>query len=374
MSNSMATFIKLRLSRAAHTLAGRYYTSPDVLARERERIFTHDWICVGREEQLPNAGSYFLADAGGESLIVVRDVSGSLHAHYNVCRHRGTRLCETAHGAFTGAIVCPYHAWTYGLDGTLMTARNMKDVPDFKESEFPLRAAALTVWEGFIFVNLADAPQPFAVALAPLIGRFDRWNVRSLREARRIDYDLACNWKLILQNYSECYHCPLVHPQLDKVSPWDSGRNDLGHGPVLGGYMSLRHGGDSMTLSGRSARLPLPNLDAQDRERVYYYEIFPSLLLSLHPDYVMAHYLTPISYDRTRVTCVWLFDPKEIAREGFDPSDAVEFWDMTNRQDWHVCELSQLGVSSRAYTPGPYAHAETLLHAFDTHYLKVMEP
>jgi Rieske 2Fe-2S family protein len=176
-----------------------------------------------------------------------------------------------------------------------------------------------------------------------------------------------------LQNYSECYHCPLVHPQLDKVSPWDSGRNDLGSGPVLGGFMSLRHGSDSMTLSGHSARPALPGLDAEDRERVYYYEIFPSLLLSLHPDYIMAHYLTPVAVDRTRVTCTWLFDPAQMAQPDFDASDAVEFWDMTNRQDWHVCELSQLGVSSRAYTPGPYAHAEGLLHAFDTHYLGVME-
>jgi Rieske 2Fe-2S family protein len=369
----MATFVKLRLSKAAHTLAGRYYTSNDVLEQERERIFTHDWICVGREEHLAQSGSYFIANVGGESLIVVRDANGSIHAHYNVCRHRGTRLCETTGGKFTGSIVCPYHAWTYGLDGRLMAARNMRDVPDFQESDFPLHSAAITSWEGFLFVNLAERPQPFATALAPLVGRFDRWNIRALREAKRIDYDLACNWKLILQNYSECYHCPLVHPQLDKVSPWDSGRNDLGSGPVLGGFMSLRHGTDSMTLSGHSARQALPGLDAEDRERVYYYEIFPSLLLSLHPDYVMAHYLTPVAVDRTHVTCTWLFDPGQMAQPDFDASDAVEFWDMTNRQDWHVCELSQLGVSSRAYTPGPYAHAEGLLHAFDTHYLGVME-
>ncbi|MBV8282968.1 MAG: aromatic ring-hydroxylating dioxygenase subunit alpha [Candidatus Eremiobacteraeota bacterium] len=369
----MATFVRARLSSAARTLAGPYYTSPEVFVEERARIFSREWICVGREEQLAGPGSFFVAEIAGESLIVVRDSAGSIHAHFNVCRHRGTRLCELPSGKFTGAIVCPYHAWTYGLDGALMTARNMRDVPEFDEREYPLRGAAVARWAGFIFINLAESPEPFERALAPLISRFDRWNISNLRQAARIDYDLACNWKLVLQNYSECYHCPLVHPQLDRVSPWDSGRNDLGEGPVLGGYMTLRQGNTSLTLSGHTPRPILPGLDADDRDRVYYYEVFPSMLLSLHPDYVMAHYISAVDVARTRITCVWLFNPHEMARAGFDATDAVEFWDMTNRQDWHMCELSQLGVRSRAYTPGPYAHAESIVHAFDTHYLRTME-
>ncbi|MBV8171969.1 MAG: aromatic ring-hydroxylating dioxygenase subunit alpha [Candidatus Eremiobacteraeota bacterium] len=369
----MATFTRARLVASAHTLEGRYYTSPDVFKEEQTRIFSRGWVCVGREEQLPEAGSFFTAQVADESLIIVRDKSARLHAHFNVCRHRGTRICEAASGKFSGAIVCPYHAWTYGLDGTLMTARNMKDVPGFEESVYPLRAAALATWEGFIFVDISENPQPFANTFPALTDRFDRWHIGRLREGKRIDYDLACNWKLILQNYSECYHCPLVHPQLDKVSPWDSGRNDLSSGTVLGGYMSLRHGSETMTLSGGTTRKAFPELSAEDRERVYYYEIFPSMLLSLHPDYVMAHYLTPVTPQRTLVTCVWLFDPTEMTKPDFDGSDAVEFWDMTNRQDWHVCELSQLGVASRAYTPGPYAQAEGLLAAFDKNYMHIME-
>jgi glycine betaine catabolism A len=368
----MATFVKAAVPSEARTLPGRYYTSPEVYASERERIFADHWICVGREEQLPEAGSHFVAQVAGESLIVVRDAGGEIRAHFNVCRHRGTRLCEEPSGRFKGSIVCPYHAWTYGLDGRLMTARNMREVPDFKESDYPLRNAALTRWEGFIFINLADKPEAFGHALAPLMGHFSKWTIGKLREARRIDYDLACNWKLVFQNYSECYHCPLVHPQLDRVSPWDSGRNDLTDGPVLGGFMQLRHAGGSMTMSGETKRNPLPGLHQDDHDRVYYYTVFPSMLLSLHPDYVMAHYVTPAGIDRTRITCLWLFEPHEMARPEFDPSDAVEFWDMTNRQDWHVCELSQQGVSSRAYTPGPYSHAEGILHAFDRNYLQLM--
>jgi len=368
----MATFVKAAVPAEARTLAGRFYTSAEIFAHERERIFARHWICVGREEHVPEAGSYFLAEIGGESVIIVRDKDGEIRAHYNVCRHRGARVCEEQSGRLKGALVCPYHAWTYRLDGSLMAARNMREVPGFQESDYPLRGAAITRWEGFIFVNLAEQPEPFGRALAPLMGHFRKWTMGALREARAIEYDLACNWKLIFQNYSECYHCPRVHPQLDAVSPWDSGRNDLIEGPVLGGFMRLRNPGGSMTMSGQTTRSPLPGLEPDDRDRVYYYTVFPSMLLSLHPDYAMAHFVTPVTIDRTLVRCVWLFEPAEMARPGFDPSDALEFWDMTNRQDWHICELTQRGVTSRAYTPGPYAHAEGILHAFDRNYAQIM--
>ncbi len=193
-----------------------------------------------------------------------------------------------------------------------------------------------------------------------------------MQTARSLRYELACNWKLIFLNYSECYHCPLVHPQLDKLSPSDSGRNDLAEGAFLGGYSELRQPGTALTMSGRSSRPPLKGVDGVELDRVYYYTIFPSLLLSLHPDYVMVHYLKPLAPDRTEVVCAFLFDPQTIAQSGFDPSDAVDFWDMTNRQDWHVNELTQLGLRSRAYSPGPYSNAEGLLSAFDRHYLHVV--
>jgi len=163
-----------------------------------------------------------------------------------------------------------------------------------------------------------------------------------------------------------------VHPQLDKLSPSDSGRNDLSEGPFLGGYSELRRPGAGLTTTGISARAPLGDVDGDDLDRVYYYTIFPSLLLSLHRDYVMAHDVQPISPDRTRVTCAWLFDAEAMAAPSFDASDAVEFWDLTNRQDWALNELTQLGTSSRAYMPGPYANAEGLLAAFDRHYLRRM--
>ncbi len=366
----MATFVKPNAA-GAKTLASSWYISPDVFAAEQERIFAREWLCVGREEAIPQSGDFFTVERAGESLIITRDAAGCVHAFFNVCRHRGTRVCSVASGHFAGSIQCPYHAWTYGLDGTLKVARNMAEVPGFDRTEYPLKEAALALWEGFIFVNLERA-STFEGAFAPLIGRFTRWSVGGLETARSLTYEVGCNWKLIFLNYSECYHCPLVHPQLDKLSPSDSGRNDLPEGPFLGGYSELREHGTSLTMTGRSSRPPIGSVGGVELDKVYYYTIFPSLLLSLHPDYVMAHYLRPLAADRTEVVCAWLFDPETIARPDFDPSDVVDFWDLTNRQDWRVNEQTQLGLHSRAYAPGPYSNAEGLLSAFDRHYMRVM--
>jgi Rieske 2Fe-2S family protein len=369
----MSTFVRPTIGAGARTLEARWYTSPELFAIERELIFARDWICAGRADELEAPGDYRLIEIAGESLILVRDAERTLRAFYNVCRHRGSRLCERDRGRFTGSIQCSYHAWTYGLDGALKVARNMSDIPAFRTDDYPLHRAELATWEGFVFVSLAREPERFERVFAPLDGRFADWNLAALKTARSITYELACNWKLVFQNYSECYHCPLVHPQLDKLSPSDSGRNDLTEGRFLGGFSELREHGASLTSSGRTRRAPLGTVRDADLDRVYYYTLFPSMLLSLHPDYVMVHYARPLAPNRTQVVCAWLFDPQTAARDDFDASDAVEFWDLTNRQDWHVNELTQKGVESRAYVPGPYANAEGLLGAFDRYYLQSME-
>jgi Rieske 2Fe-2S family protein len=371
----METFVRPKVGAGAKTLDAAWYTSPEVFAAERQRIFEREWICVGREESLADSGDFFTTERAGESFIVSRDGAGTVHAFYNVCRHRGTRICEKESGRFQGSIQCPYHGWTYGLDGALKVARNMADVPGFDRDEYPLKEAAVALWEGFIFVRMTEPGDSasFEKAFAALIGRFARWHIGELQTARSTTYELACNWKLVFLNYSECYHCPLVHPQLDKLSPSDSGRNDLLEGPFLGGYSELRRPGTSLTTSGHSSRPPLGTVGGADLDRVYYYTIFPSLLLSTHPDYVMVHYVKPLAVDRTQVICAWLFDPRTMAQPGFDPSDVADFWDVTNRQDWHVNELTQLGLTSHAYSPGPYSDAEGLLSAFDRHYRAVME-
>jgi Rieske 2Fe-2S family protein len=353
----------------AKTLAQQYFVSPEVFGEEQDRIFAKQWVLVGHQSQLAEAGDYFVVVVAGESLIVVRDQRSVIRGFYNVCRHRGTRLREDACG-HASAIRCPYHAWTYGLDGRLIGAPHMDQVPGFDKADYSLHAVNLALWEGFIFVNLADSPTPLEEWFAPLNGKFSHWNMSILRAAKRIEYDVKANWKLMFENYSECYHCPGVHPMLSKVSPYDSAENDLTEGPFLGGFMKINKGA-GLTISGKACALPVGKIE--NLQEVFYYSIFPNMLLSLHPEYVMVHQLWPKSPERTLILCDWFFHPDAFNRSDFKPEDAIEFWDMTNKQDWHVCELSQQGIASRAYEPGPYSPRESIPAAWDEYYLRVMK-
>lgn len=353
------------------TLAHEYYTSEEIFETEMERIFSRQWFYAGHQSRIPLAGDYFLTEAFGESIIILRDQDDQVRAFYNVCRHRGTHMCEETSGRFSKSIQCPYHAWTYALDGKLIGAPLMKEVEDFNKEEFPLHAVHLKVWEGFIFLNLANSPEPFEQVFAPLFDKFENWNLPILKPARSISYDVKANWKFIFQNYNECYHCPPVHPQLARISPSDSGENDLIQGRFIGGFM-LIEGAASLTLSGGTCAVPVGDLKPEDHQRVYYYSISPNMLLSLHPDYVLVHNLWPKSPGQTLIEFEWFFHPDNFGREDFNPEDGIEFWDLTNRQDWHICELGQMGVASRAYQPGPYSPRESLPIAFDEHYRKVM--
>jgi Rieske 2Fe-2S family protein len=356
-------------SDGAKSLPQKYFVSPEVFAGEQTAIFSKEWLLVGHESQMKKSGDFFLATIAGESVIVVRDQKSEVRAFYNVCRHRGTRLKEDACG-HSSTIQCPYHAWTYGLDGRLIGAPHMDDVPGFDKTDYPLHRVNLGLWAGFIFVNLKKDPPPLESWFAPLAGKFSHWNMPILRPAKRIEYDVRANWKLMFENYSECYHCPGVHPQLQKVSPYDSAENDLREGPFLGGFMKINPG-KSLTMSGNACAAFVGEIE--NLQQVFYYSIFPNMLLSLHPEYVMVHQLWPQSPDRTLILCDWLFHPDAFKRNDFKPEDAIEFWDVTNKQDWHMCELSQQGIASRAYEPGPYSARESIPAAWDEYYLRTME-
>jgi glycine betaine catabolism A len=358
------------LTGGAKTLSQPCFVSLEVFAEEQEKIFSTQWVLVGRESHIAKTGDYFLQEVAGESLIIVRDQEGEVRGFYNVCRHRGTRLCEEKNG-HTPAIQCPYHAWTYGLNGRLVGAPHMDKVQGFDKAEYSLHAIKLALWEGFILVNLADGPSPLEEVFAPLATKFTHWNLPKLRSAKRIEYDVRANWKLIFENYSECYHCPGVHPALQKLTPYDLAENDLCEGPFLGGFMPITKG-HSLTMTGSACALPVGDVKGDDHDRVFYYSIFPNMLLSLHPDYVMVHQLWPQSAGRTLILCDWFFHPEAFERSDFHPNDAIEFWDMTNKQDWRVCELSQLGIASRAYQPGPYSPRESIPAAWDREYLRHM--
>ncbi len=355
------------------SLPSSYYLSEEVFAREKERIFFAEWFCAGREEELPKPGNHRVLEVSGESVLVVRTKTGELKAHYNVCRHRGARLCvpgEQASGSQiaggvtpAGTIRCPYHLWTYALDGRLLSAPHLRESDGFCTDEFSLHPVGLEKWGGFFFLNLSPAEalrhgRTLCSQLGPIPGRVICYPLAELRSAQRVLYDVAANWKVIAENYNECYHCAGVHPELCEVVPafkqnggahldWDRG-------------IDHRAGAFTFTRSGTTNRAPFPTLNEEEKVRHKRELIYPNFMLSLSPEHVVAFLLWPLSAGRTRVTCDFLFHPNEMRKSNFDPSDAVEFWDLINRQDWAICERVQLGIQSRVHKHGYYAPMEDL--------------
>lgn len=364
--------MKARSAAGARALDGFYYTSQAIYELELEQLFAREWLCVGHRCELPTPGAFRRCDIGRESVVVVRGVEGELRAFYNVCRHRGSRLCIDERGQLGGVLRCPYHAWSYNLDGTLKSAPNMRDAKTFDPQAHSLTPVAVAEWQGLVFLSLASRPQAIDDWLAPLWPRLAPWNLQDLTSAARHVYDLEANWKVFFQNYSECYHCPAAHPLLNRLTPYRGSENDLEAGPFLGGPMRLARGEGSMTVDGELCAPPLPSVAGEALTSIYYYTLFPSLAVALHPDYVLLHRVVPLEVDRTRIVCDWLFHEDTVKQPDFDPSPAVELWDLTNRQDWQLCAQVQQGVSSRGFTPGPYADLESTVAAFDREYLRAM--
>ncbi len=352
----------------ASTLPAAAYVSDQVFALEQRGLFGKSWLCAGREADIPGVGDYFLREVAGESVVVTRGAAGGVHAWHNVCRHRGSRLLDEPQGRGLKRVLCPYHSWTYELDGRLQQA------PGIAAGDARLRGRGLVpvrvgLRDGFIWLNLdADAP-PLEQALADLPD-LSRFRMGSLVCGKRIEYDIAANWKLICENYSECYHCPNAHPQLHRISDLiaRSNRPNQSGECFNGGPMLMREGVQTMSMSGQSTLPQIPGLTADDHRYVYYYVVYPNLLLSPHPDYVLTHTAWPLAPGRTRVICEWLFTVEAVNQPGFDPADVVDFWDVTNRQDWQLCERTQRGAQSRGFRPGPYAPVEDCVHVFDSWY------
>jgi glycine betaine catabolism A len=224
------------------------------------------------------------------------------------------------------------------------------------------------VIEGLVLLDLsgeAPAPAEHVGDLAPLLARY---HTSELRRGEQVVYEVQANWKAIAENYSECLHCPGVHPELNRLSHYLSGETISGAGTWCGGSMTLTDGAETMARDGGDShgRPPIAGLDEQDLRSILYFLLFPNTLVSLHPDYVMLHTLWPLAPDRTRVVCEWFFEAATIAADGFDPSDAVGFWDQVNREDWEVCRLTQRGMASSGFSSGRYTSEETDVHTFDT--------
>jgi Rieske 2Fe-2S family protein len=339
------------------------YLSPDVLAWEREHLFS-GWMCLGRSAQIKPGG--MRAESVGEyGVLLTRDLEGELRAFENACRHRGHELLPCGGSADAKAIVCPYHAWSYRHDGSLIGAPHFKDLDDhYDKSSLGLKPARVQEWHGWVFVDRSGTAEDFTSYIGELEDIVAPYDAASLVTCETHTYDVEANWKVIVENYQECYHCSMIHPELCRVSPPTSGENLEREGNWVGGWMDLRAGAETMSLDGRSGGVAMARLDEHELSTVMYVAVLPNLLISLHPDYVMTHQLVPVSPERTRITCSWAFPADVAAREGFSPAYAVDFWDLTNRQDWSACESVQRGMAAPHSEAGPLAPDEDGVYQF----------
>jgi glycine betaine catabolism A len=349
----------LRPFRESRMLPPGAYIDPAVFEWERRHVFGGGWACAGRAAQLPAPGDQVAVPGG---VLLVRGADGAARAFANTCRHRGHELLSAGAAAHAKAIVCPYHSWTYALDGRLRGAPGYRDAD---AARWSLTELPTVEWHGLIFADMSGgaAGSLPLTGLDPLISPYEA--ARTVVAATHT-YDAAANWKVLTENYHECYHCPTIHPELCRVSPPRSGENYAASGSWIGGWMSLRDDAETMSLDGRSGGVPLRGLSGPALRTVIYVAIFPNVLLSLHPDYVMTHILRPVAADRTVIECSWAFAPEAIERPDFDPAYAVDFWDRTNRQDWAACESVQRGLASPFASAGPLAPDEDAVYSFVT--------
>jgi Rieske 2Fe-2S family protein len=249
---------------------------------------------------------------------------------------------------------------------------------NFDKDHYSLHPIRCETWGGFVFVNLEPHAPAVKEHLKPLVQKCANLPLDKLKRGARVEYDVAANWKIICENYSECYHCPTIHPELNKVTYYRTSYNyaflmdEEAKGSISGGWMGLSKDADSMTLTGRTNRPPIKGMTKEDLRRIYSLLVFPSMFFSLHQDYLLVHTLQPQDATHSKVVCKWYFEPETMAKPEFDATDAIEMWDLINKQDWHVCELTQKGVKSRAFSPGRYTSLEGTVHDFDEYFLEAM--
>jgi Rieske 2Fe-2S family protein len=334
------------------------YCDAAVFADERRLALATSWVCVGRSDSIgAEPGSYRLASVAGEHVLIVRDVDSALAAFANRCMHRGTELIDTTQevtrACFQSVIRCPYHFWAYGFDGSL---RASPWVDDIDPAQFSLHRFSLSEWGGFIFVRLDSSGPSLVDELGPIADRVRRFPLSELVVGKAISYDVAANWKVIAENYNECYHCGPVHPELCELVPSFRVRG----GAALDWEAGIPHrnGADTYSLTGSSGRASFPGLNDAERWNHFGELIYPNLMLSLSRDHVAAFVLRPVACDRTTIDCQLLFHPDEVGGPDFDAADAFDFWHMVNLQDWAICERVQRGMTSRTFVHGWYAPME----------------
>ena len=355
----------------AYTLPEKFYISDKIYLKELDVFFYNSWLCVGRAEQIHEPGDFFTKKIGDESIIIIRNKENNLQAFYNVCRHRGSRILLQEDGK-RSCLKCPYHGWEYGLDGSLINAPNMEDTPDFNMKNYNLVSIKLDIWENFIFINMGNNTQSLLEYLSDIPDRVKQYRMVDLRLGIRKIYNINANWKLLEENFLECYHCPEIHPHLVNVIYSQNQQNPEMNpkGPWIGGWMDFYKGVTSVSQSGNRVAPPIKDLPKEDLHRGTYFSIFPNLWLSLHPDHVMVHTVWPEGLKKTKIICEWYFEKSALDSENFDSSDVVNFDDQVNLQDWNICEIVQQNLGSKGYRRGRFSVHERSVPAWDRYYLK----
>jgi len=344
----------------SRTLPGDAYRSAELFAWEQTEVFASTWVCLGRTADLLAPGVLRAVAHGGEEILLACDGDGAMRAFSNVCRHRGHPLLEVGPPVTVRQIRCPYHSWAYRFDGSLRTASPQTD--DFDPADWPLVPIQSEEWLGWLFVDMSGVAAPVPAVTGSLGDVLAPYEPERLVGAARHEYVVAANWKLVAENYHECYHCTSIHPALCEVSPPDSGYDLEPDGLWCGGTMTLKDHAVTMSLTGASGGVPFRALPPGAERTVLYVHLLPSLLISAHPDYVMTHRLEPLDAGHTRIECDWLFPPETLAADGFDPAYAVDFWDITNREDWGACERVQRGAAGRGFGQGPLSSWESTIY------------
>ncbi|MFI6444554.1 aromatic ring-hydroxylating dioxygenase subunit alpha [Kitasatospora sp. NPDC050543] len=338
------------------TLPGAFYTDPQIFALEQEKIFERMWFCAVRASDLDKPGSFQAVQVGRESVLVTRSRDDSVKAFLNICRHRGARLCTEEKGEVKRTFQCPYHAWTYGLDGRLVAAPNLTSMPDVDRTTYGLVPVHVREWLGYVWVCLADEPPSFEAdvigAATERLGTpeaIERYQSEGLAVGRRIRYEVKANWKLIIENFMECYHCATIHPELTEVLPEFAGgyaaQYYVGHGA------EFADDAEGFTVDGSAGVDRIPTVSEDQDRRYYAITVKPQVFINLVPDHVIVHRMFPLAADHTVVECDWLF-LKDVVEEGRDVSRSVELFHRVNVQDFDACERCQPAMDSRAYRTG----------------------
>jgi Rieske 2Fe-2S family protein len=365
-----------RLDHAPESLPRRAYLSQDWFDREMATVFAKQWICVGRVSDFaPNTMRRVTVGAGS---VIVCNTGTSIAAYHNVCRHRGSELCGGESAELGKLITCPYHAWAYAaVDGRLISTAYAKPTPDFDKSVHGLFAVAARQWNGFLFLNASVVPGEIGSDVP--LSTLDNWPMQELVTGHSWVKELACNWKVFWENYSECLHCPGIHPELcDLVPIYKTGvmgpTEALGWTPEQELQRNLKPGADTWTLTGKPCGPKFSTLTETERQAGYtFVTLWPSLYVVAHVDYVRAVRVEAIGPERTRLTAEWYFSRETLAQPGFDAVDVAGFAKIVLGQDGDAAEMNQRGLRSPAFTRGRLMPEEYEIHRFHKWVLQQME-